>query len=257
MKSNKLIWGFTALVVLITIAVSLGTMTGHSQKDMSKEQNNSGVKDLTKYPVVDYAAPLPVNDIEREERIRKNKRYDTQDWVIKTPHPDTSGVGLIDEIPPPPVIPVSESNLIIIGEVTTANAYLSNDKKGIYSEYAVRVKDVLKEDGSNKIESGNSIVMDRRGGCLRYPNGQKVYYLASGEDLPEVGKRYVLFLTTDKQSPNYKILTGYEIKDSKIAPLDNSPPFRNLPETRQLNFIQMIRDKISSASQPIKNQENL
>lgn len=253
MKNNKIIWGFVALVVLITIAISIGTMTSHSQKDTSKEQDSSGVKDLTKYPVIDYAASLPLDAVEREERIRKNKRYDNQDWVMKNPHPRDSGVGLIDEIPPPPVIPTSESNLIIVGEITTANAYLSNDKKGIYSEYVVRVKDVLKEDASNKIESGDSIVIDRRGGCIRYPNGQKVYYLASGEDLPSVGSRYVLFLTTDKQSPNYKILTGYEIKDSKIAPLDDAPPFRNLPETREMNFIKTIRDKISSASQPIKN----
>lgn len=246
-------WGFVALVVLVTIAISLGTMTSHSQKDTSKEQDNSSVKDLTKYPIVDYAASLPLNAIEREERILKNKRYDNQDWVKKNPHPNTSGVGRIDEIPPPPIIPTSESDLIIIGEVINANAYLSNDLKGIYSEYDVCVKSVLKEDSSNKIESGDSIVMDRRGGCVRYPNGQKVYYLASGEDLPSVGSRYVLFLTADKQSPNYKILTGYEIKDSKIIPLDNSPPFRNLPETRELNFIKTIRDKIPSASQSLNN----
>ena len=78
-------------------------------------------------------------------------------------------------------------------------------------------------------------------------------FLASGEDLPRVGDRYVLFLTTDKQSPNYAILTGYELKDSKAIPLDDAPPFRNLPESRELNFIETNRNKISSASQPVKN----
>jgi len=221
MKSNRIIWGLVTLIVLTTIAVSLGTMSSHSQQDTSKKQDNkqdnNGSEDLSKYAIADYDAPEPDNAIEREKRILKNKRYDNQIFVVKNPHPETDGVDLIDEIPRPPVIPTAESNLVIIGEIINVNAFLSNDKKGIYSEFAVRIGEILKEEGSNKVASGDSITVDRAGGFVRYPNGQKVLYSISQQDLPRVGSRYVLFLKTDKQSPNYEIVTGYELKEDKVV----------------------------------------
>ena len=254
MKRNRIIWGIVALMVLITIAVSFGTKSSHSQKANSNKSGKSGFEDLSQYPVADYEGTLPVNSLEREERILKNKRYDNEDWVMKNPHPDDSGVGRVNEIPPPPLIPTAESNLVVIGEITASNAYLSNDRTGIYSEYAVKVGDVLKKDEADKTLAGDSITADRSGGCVRYPNGQKVYYQKDGEVLPRVGSRYVLFLTTDKQSPNYAILTAYELKEGKAIPLDNAPPFRNLTETRESNFIETLRNKISNDSKTVKNQ---
>lgn len=253
MKSNRFIWGLTVILVLITIAVSFAPISSFSQKETKKEQVNNGFEDLSKYPIVDYNAPLPLSAVEREERILKNKRYDNQHWVLKNPHPEDSGVGRVDEVPSPPVIPTFESDLIIVGEIINANAYLSNDKTGVYSEYIVKVENVIKGDDSNKAISESFIIADRSGGCVRYPKGQKVYYQKLGEVLPWVGSRYVLFFISDKQSPNYIILTGYELKGGKAVPLDDAPPFRDLPEISESNFIEAIRDKISSASKPVKN----
>jgi len=253
MKSNRIIWGLVALVVLITIAVSFGTRGSYSQQGASKEQDNNAYEDLSKYAVADYNAPEPKNAIERGERILKNKRYDNQHWVVKNPHPDTDGVGLIDEIPPLPIIPIAESNLIIIGEIVSASAYLSNDKQGIYTEFVVRIEEILKDNISNKVNQGDSITADRAGGFVRYPNGQKVLYRITQNDLPQVGCEYVLFIRTDKQSPNYEILTGHKFKDGSVSPLDTKQRFDDFKGTNKLNFIEAIRNKISKSSQPVKN----
>ncbi len=263
MRNNRIIWGLVALVVLTTIAISLGTMSSHSQQDTSKKQDNKGqeknqdrkgYEDVSKYPIVDYNAPESENDVEREERKLKNKRYDNKGFVKKNPHPDTGGVGLIDEIPPPPAIPSAESDLVIVGKILDVKASLSNDKRGIYSEYTVRVEEILKGNGSNKVAPGKEITIDRAGGSVIYPNGQKVFYRVSGKNLPLVGSEYVLFLTNDKQSPNYEILTGYELKDSRVNPLDTGGRFDDFKGTGKLNFIEAIRNKISESSQPEKNQ---
>lgn len=252
-KSNRIIWGLVALVVLTTLAISFGTMSGHSQRDNSKAQDSRGYEDVTKYPIVDYDAPEPENALEREERKLKNKRYDNKGFVKKNPHPDTGGVSLDDEIPLPPPIPTSESDLIIVGKILDVKAYLSNDKRGIYSEYTVRVEEILKENGSNKVAQVKEITIDRAGGSVMYPNGQKVFYKVSGKNLPLVGSEYVLFLTSNKQSPNYEILTGYELKDGRVNSLDGHR-FDNLKGTGKRSFVEAVRNKISESSQPERNQ---
>lgn len=254
MKNNRIIWGLISLIVLTTIAVSLGTISSYSQQDNSKKQDGKGQEDLSKYAVVDYNASESGNAVEREERILKNKRFDNQrHFVSKNPHPDTDGVELFDEIPPPPTIPTAESDLILIGEIVDASAHLSNSKENVYSEYVVRVKQILKENVSKNVAQGDSITADRIGGYVRYPNGQKVLYKVAQQDLPRVGSHYVLFLTTDEQSPNYGILTGYELKEGIILPLDTATPFRNLTGTSELNFIKAVRNKISNSLQPVIN----
>ncbi|MDQ3749782.1 MAG: hypothetical protein M3367_12360 [Acidobacteriota bacterium] len=252
MKNNRIIWGLVALVVLTTIAISLGTTSSHSQQETSKKQDNkqndTGFRDLSKYAVLDYDAPEPDNAVEREKRILKNKRYDKQGLVVKNPHPDDGGVSVEDEIPPPPIIPAAESDLIVIGEIVNASAHLSNDKSGIYTEFTIRVDETLKSDTANKVEQDDSITADRTGGVVRYPNGQKVFYRNDGDDLPRVGSKYVLFLTSDKQSPNYKILNGQELKDDGVIPLDLERSFDAFKGARKMSFIKAVRDKIAESS---------
>jgi hypothetical protein len=253
MKSNK-IWGSVLIIVLTTIAVSLGTIGSHSQQDTSKKQDNKEVReDWSKYLVVDYDAPEPANLEEREKRKLKNKRYDNQHWVVKNTRPDIVRVGLVDEVPPPPMIPAVESDFIIVGEIIDANAHLSNDKRGVYSEYTVQVSEILKEDGLNKVKLGHSVTVDREGGFVRYPNGQKLLYRHSDKDLPQIGSRYVLFLINAERSPNYRILTGYELKESNVIPLDTAIASENFTGISELNFIKVIRNRILESLQPVNN----
>lgn len=254
MKSNKIIWGLVALVVLMTIAISIGTPDSYSQQNSANQSsatptpNNDGSEGWLKYAIVDYNAPLPANAAEREERRLKNKRYDNQDWVFKNPHPNDGGVGLFDEKEPVTLFPVNESNLVIVGKILKATAYLSNDKSGVYSEFTIGIDQILKNDVSKKVETGNSVIADRAGGAIRYPNGQKVFYENSTKELPQVGREYVFFLTSDKKNPNYEILTLYELKDSSVIQLDYGYNFDDYRNISKQNFIETVRKKISEAS---------
>lgn len=135
-----------------------------------------------------------------------------------------------------------------MGEVVSANAHLSNDKLGIYSEFEVRTEQIIKNDATNNVVPGKSVFVDRIGGYVHYSNGQKVLYRIAGKDLPRVGSRYVLFLTKDKRSPNYKILTGYEFKADSIIPLDFEIAFNDFKGIGELNFLKAIHAKISQAA---------
>lgn len=257
MKSNRIMWGLTSLVVLITVAVTLGTMDSRSHEtlighSLATPTPGGGYEDLSKYAVVDYDASLPANAKDREKRTLANQRYDREEWVLTNPHPDTGMVGRFDEdeTPPPELIPDDESDLVIVGEIVNVSAHLSNDKSGIYSEFTIRVNQILKNDVSKQIGQGESVNADRAGGFVRYPNGQKVLYRHSELGLPRVGSEYVFFLTNDKRSPNYGILTLYEIRDNGLIQLDPERRFDEFKGANKLIFIEAIRNKIGRSSQP-------
>ena len=256
MKRNRIMWGFVVLVVLTTIAVSLGTLKSRSQQKPQPtptQANNGGYYDLTKYAIVDYDAPEPAGVKEREERRLKSQRYDGQHWVMSNPHPDDGGVSRYDEDIPPLMIPAAESDLIIIGEIVGATAFLSNDKKSVYTEFNVCIEEILKEDALNKIIKGTCITADREGGYVRYGNGQKIIYRISGRDLPGAGRKYVFFLTNDKKSPNYAILTGYDVTENTFIPIDRDNRPGDFTGTDMSGFVEAIRGKISRS---VKNKHS-
>lgn len=99
----------------------------------------------------------------------------------------------------------------------------------------------MKDDKKKKLKTDEIITIDRAGGVVQYPNGQKILYLNDWQKLPETNARYVLFLENDNdQNPNYKLLTGYQIKSSKIIALDNHPEFSDLNGKSESDFINLV-----------------
>lgn len=249
MKSNRIIWGIVLLVVLTTIVVSFGTLDSHSQqKSINQSQPtptpDSGFGDLTKYAVVDYYAPETGTAAEREERRVKNKRYDVSIPVVKEPHQETVAISISDLEPLSPAIPIAESRLIVVGQILNSTAFLSNEKKGIYSEYCLQIQRILKEDRRKKIQTDEYITIDRAGGIVRYPSGQKILYSVDWQRLPEPNGRYLFFLINDDdQNPNYKILTAYQLKNDKVMALDNHPDFREYNGKGETDFIKLVLGK--------------
>ena len=230
------------------MAVTFGTRDSRSQeKSQCQAQStpaSATLEDLSKYPVVDYDAVESFTAPELEQRVIKNKRYDTSLGVLKNPPFKATGVGGSDVEPLSPAIPFSESGLIVIGEVLNSKALLSNEKKGIYSEYSLKLQTILKEDKQKKLQTGETITIDRAGGVVRYPSGQKILYLLDWHNLPESGRRYVFFLNNDNdQNPNYKILTGYELEGGKVKALDNHENFREFNGVNEKDFIKLILSK--------------
>jgi len=117
-----------------------------------------------------------------------------------------------------PGIPSALSDVVLTGLISDAQAHLSNDKTGIYSEFAVVVGEVLKGD-VNKF--GRTITMERFGGAVRFSSGRIQKYESDGQGMPRVGSQYVLFLKRLDQE-DFKLLTAYELRDDRVIPLDGS-----------------------------------
>ena len=247
-------WMAVSLITMTIVAITIGTKDSRSQErtgnsiSFNPTPENSGYKDMSRYSITDYDESLPSDVGLGKKRKSANGRYDGEGWVFRSPYPDGAGVGREDEKIPPPAIPVSESALIVIGEITESHAHMSNDKLGVYTEFTIQIKEILKNDADKTLASDQLIVADREGGYVRYPNGQKIFYESSDKALPVIWGEYVLFLTNDKLSPNYRILTLYEFKGDSIVRLDDGRNFDQFKDASKKTFIDSISKKVAGTS---------
>jgi len=128
-----------------------------------------------------------------------------------------------------------------VGQVLNAEAHRSTNKRNVFSNFEVRVDEILK----GHLNIGNVINIQRVGGFVKYPGGRKVLFRLSGNGMPGVGSRYVLFLNVVDE--DYTILTPYELAADGVIPLDNSSQFQVYKGVSELSFTATLREAIAQA----------
>jgi hypothetical protein len=98
---------------------------------------------------------------------------------------------------------------------------LADDKSGIYSEFTVRVEQVLKSNSQLSFNPGAEVIAEREGGGVRFPSGHIQRYIISGEGIPKIGSKYVVFLKSNGPGQDFTLLRGYELHVGQVFPLDN------------------------------------
>ena len=59
--------------------------------------------------------------------------------------------------------------------------------------------------------------------------------------MPQVGLRYVLFLTSAQSQSDFQILTGYELREGKVYALDDLPNLRTYENADETTFLNQLR----------------
>jgi hypothetical protein len=192
-----------------------------------KQVDRSQGTDLTRFPIVEYSAPLPSDPTERAKRQANSRKYNSKHAPAISESTDTIFY-ISDWDSRLPALPVVKSAAIAVGQITQARGYLSEDQTDVYSEFTIRVDEVLKNENQNTNSVGEILVAERKGGRVRLPSGKIAVSLVNHQDMPRVGSRYVLFLTHNfplgGQIEDYYLLTGYELRGGHVFPLDNVPP---------------------------------
>ena len=168
-------------------------------------------------PLVDPTVPTTTDEKKAARRKAKGQKYSNPSFPISETNLHISHVL---EGGPTTALPVEQSDLIIVGEITNAEAVLSNDGTGVYSEFTVLVNEVLKNDPTESITKGDSIVVERQGGKLKLPSGKLAVERVIGTRMPRVGKNYVLFFIKHPDNSMY-IHSGYELSGNQVTPLDD------------------------------------
>ena len=247
-KTSFLLFAVLAIVVITAMA----TLRGQDQNQPTREKQQKIDKEEfeNQFPIADYSAPEPTDPEKRAKRQAKSKKYDRSDMSVSASGDVTSS--FIHWATGVSALPVEQSSAVVIGTVLDAEAYLSNDKTGVYSEFNVRVDDVLKNDNSTSLVAGKDIIIERPGGRVRFPSGHVNQYFTVGQGMPRVGRRYVLFLTGAEQ--DFQILTGYEIRKGRIFLLDNpgtGHPITAYSGADEASFLNDLRAEIINSSQTV------
>jgi hypothetical protein len=235
MKNRKTSLLLLVSLLIITIAIVTIAATLHQQNNRAVAQQTGIEKRVhaDDYPIADYESQESIDPQERAKRKARNRRHDLNGdikgealnrFTLKENDPDILIPLTPSHAQTEPAIPLAQSDAIAIGEVIGAQAYLSNDKTRIYSEFTVRVEDVLKNGSASPLYSGAQIAAERSGGRVRFPSGKILLRGAPyGQNMPRIGQRYVLFLKHNADGQDYSIITAYELRSGHVFPLDGSP----------------------------------
>lgn len=228
------------LILLATITLT-SLLVINGQKTKSDDQ-----ADVSQFPILDYEKKSTASTSDSKARKKYNNRYaprisessdrifSASDWAVKLP-----------------ALPVGKSAAVIVGEVTQAQAQLSEDETNIYSEFTVQIANILKNDNYFSLGLGNSVVVERLGGRVRLASGKVIVSQTDKQDLPRIGKRYVLFLTRDEGDEDFHILTGYELREGKVFPLDKlrpGHPITSYTGTSETSFFKDLNQILADSS---------
>jgi hypothetical protein len=213
--------GLPALIILAVLAATVIAQLRNNEKSQPHNQQKRGQIDEEQWPLTDFETHLPADPIKRAKRLKRGKKFDNPKVTVE---PDADyGQSITNDhwhlsIP---ALPTAQSNIIVIGNITGSRAYLSDNKTGIYSEFEFQVERVLKGD-NQVVSTGNMIDVVREGGRVKQSSGRITRYSIHGQNMPRVGKRYLLFLTRTDSEQAFDIMTGYELRAGKIFPLDEA-----------------------------------
>ncbi len=237
---------------VLVLAVSISTILGvgllaSGQRRAKVVRPFQAVEYKHPVPTPMELAPEPSDPQERQLRELKSRRYNGRGI---TPLPQlaegVSPLPLILHQPVLPTLPVAESDAVLLGEVIRVQPYFSSDKTSIYSEFTVRVEEIVRNDKLGHLKTGRLATIEREGGCLRLPNGRTLLHRIEKQNLPFSGKRYVFFLKL-REKADYIIVFAYELLEGAVFPLDDAANRPGAPEywgTDENSFLNDLRAKI-------------
>jgi hypothetical protein len=241
---------FLLVLVVGTIVLSVVRSPKPIPITTASQKNREDYKKINeRFPTVDYDDKQDLPDAEKNaKRKEKQKRYNDTYLVASHVEPGVDESALFLE--PPftfPALPVAESEIIVVGTIKTAQALLSETKKNVFAELTLTVEDVLKSRIQG-VAQGSVLTIDRVGGHVKYPNGQKVLFRIAGLNMPQVGGRYLLFLTSTHNKEDISILTGYQLTPNGAIPLDELYQVASLTGVTEVDILQRVRNLIQNSA---------
>lgn len=227
----------TFFLLLLVIAVAVGVTSSVKQGAQTRSGSPSGPhkwQDIHQVGAANYADPEPADSRERAKRRARGVAYNNSPGTLREPSQDIEALGVSDLwMRGIEAMPVAKSDAVVVGQVLKAQSYLSPDKSGVYTEYDIRLDDVLKQSLAEPLTAGSTVSAKRDGGRVLFPSGRIQVYVPQYQGILRAGELYILFLKDDGQDRGLYILTGYELSGDHVYPLDGvnlNPGATELPQ---------------------------
>jgi len=247
-RIKRLFFPTAILIVSATVFFSI-VPTGYEATTFQQQASVKNRNDKPELPIATFSAKLPDDPAERDLRLTRSSRYNKRAPVTFTEmRTDTTGYSINSHWwSGLPALPTAESDAVVTGRVVSANGYLSNDKTGAYSEFTIRIDRVFKDDG--RLSAG-SIVTEREGADVQLPDGRIIRYGIAGQGAPQMSGHYVLFLKYDGEAKVYSIITGYELNNGRVFPLDTAiERFTAYENSDEKVFLNAVKSAVSHPPQ--------
>jgi hypothetical protein len=245
MQSQRKISKFSVLIAFTIAIMPLIVMLFSQGKSFSMsaaQQKKASLED--QIPVAAYTALGPTDPAVRELRHARGSRYDK-----RRPQPISELASGVEELPlithwesGIAALPSTQSNAVVLGNVLDAQAYLSNDKTGVYSEFTVHIKEVFKDSNQVPLKPNDAITVEREGGGVRFPSGRIQQYRIANQGMPSIGRTYVFFLKHNDSGQDFSILTAYEMRKGRVLPVDDVGQFAIYKRTDEISFLNAVKD---------------
>jgi hypothetical protein len=251
LRKKRVLIVLMLIITLANLAISFYSQARQDSRQDSSKDLERVERSKVRFPIADYEAVVPAEQDKRAKRVARNERHNNSrlgvhgganekaTWVTEVVEHNDWETKVSQ-------IPTDQSDIVLVGEVLDANAYVSGDKNDVYSEFNLRVEETIKNRTGSAIQSGRVVSVEREGGQVRYPSGQIIWFRISLQEMPEVGHRYVFFLKrVDEET--LSIITGYELQDGIVHPLDNgASQFMLYDGTDEASFLRMVRKGINA-----------
>jgi hypothetical protein len=241
-----------ALVLGAVIGLMLGVFTSEASNASQAKQLKTGTDEYAG-PIVDYDKDIQelaaASAKERELREERGHRYNQRapDALGNLPSNWEGFATGTDWYLGVAALPLDQSDVVIVGNVASSEAHLSNDRTGVYSEFSIGVNEVLRNRLDTSTRVGDVIVGAREGGVVRFQGGRLFRYTVFNQGMPRPGRQYLFFLSANKQGGDYDIVTAYELSGGQVVPLDDSAAFAAYKGSDQQKFLGIVREAIRRA----------
>lgn len=241
MLNPKRLLGLLIIGLCVSMAFLFSSLNTQSQDN--QKQTPVDEFDTSRFPIVDVSA-LPQGDAKQlAKRQAKGKKYNNK--YAPPIELLNSSYAVNHSLVRLPAIPLKESTVVVIGEIADAKAYLSEDRKQVYSEFILSIQSVLKNESRQVLSTNGSIEVERLGGRALLPSGKVAVVAVDNQNMPRVKANYLLFLTGGKLDEGFTILTGYELRSGKVFPLDHVSPTHPMAQYRGQDVSTLLHDLLS------------
>lgn len=247
-KPNKNTLLACAFLIIVVALITIPRQSDSKSRISETQVNVQGkTKETDNYDgsLVEYDAKPKTSQVDPQQQILRQARSNRYNNRAPEPLGDFVSIGFeintdwnIGLQP----LPIAQSDVVILGKVIDAQAYLSSDKAGTYSEFTINVEKIFK---NTEPPISKSLVLEREGGVVKFATGRLLPYKIVGQRLPRIQREYVFFLKHNAQGDDYHIITAYGIYKDRILPLDEPQKFQVFNDMRAEQFFKTLQDEMA------------
>lgn len=146
-----------------------------------------------------------------------------------------------------------KADAIVIGEVRGKSSQIIEEGTFVFTEHELVIEEVLKDNPTNSIRTGDIVTVLRRGGAVQL-NGHQVRTIDYAQKPLERGAKYLLFLRfipdtgAYTSSGNNLADDSFQLRANKIIQASDQPlPFGGRVEVEAESFLGAVRAAIKKA----------